>query len=330
MTMAIHYKFLGPFKLSPAGAVFRCGFVMGLLKADHHAASLTRLVIAILASVLLHLSVLNWNDTDYTVIDSVANLEKITISFHAINPSVAEKSSSNDPRPVQTSKAAKALSAAAELPESKRVPKSARQRHSRPLLNGTTKKWNPVQSEKSINRTKPVTVGQSERIKTLASAEPVHIPPEQRLRSKLLSPPKQVRLAPRHLEYPSRETQAITRKNTGPPKTTTASSSLVQPEIPLIRNPRFRRPPRPPVYPRQAIRHGQEGTVTLYAKIASEGTVQQINLFRSSGFALLDQAATTAVRKWAFEPAIHNGFPMDAWVEVPVNFILKQSTRSQP
>ncbi len=322
MTMAIHFNLLGPFTLSPPGTVLGCAFIMGLLKADHQGASLLRLVIAILVSVLLHLSLLNWSSTEYPIIDSAANIETLAISLHAINPSVVEKSSLYDPRPVPASKTPRTVSA--DLPISKRVPKSLRQRHPLPLANRITKKSKRVQSAKETKQAIPVTVDQSERTE-LAIAEPVYSPPEQRSVSDLESSQNQTRLP----EDQSPGSLEITREKTSPPKIATASSRLKQPETSLIRNPRFRRPPRPPVYPRRAIRHGQEGTATLHVKIASEGTVQQINLFRSSGFTLLDQAATTAVRKWAFEPAMHNGFPMDAWVEVPVNFVLKQSSRSR-
>jgi protein TonB len=51
--------------------------------------------------------------------------------------------------------------------------------------------------------------------------------------------------------------------------------------------------------------------------------VQQIAVFRSSGFSLLDQAAVAAVRGWLFEPASRNGFPVAARVEVPVHFVLE-------
>lgn len=90
----------------------------------------------------------------------------------------------------------------------------------------------------------------------------------------------------------------------------------------LAHNPGFRRPPVPPVYPRQAIARGIEGTAVLRVLIGPDGETIEVRLHRSSGAALLDRAAKDAVERWAFRPAVIGGRPMPAWVEVPVRFRL--------
>ncbi|MGE5147266.1 MAG: TonB family protein [Candidatus Eiseniibacteriota bacterium] len=86
---------------------------------------------------------------------------------------------------------------------------------------------------------------------------------------------------------------------------------------------RFRAPPAPPVYPKRAVAMAQEGVVLVRALIDTEGNAREIKLWRSSGFALLDEAALHAVRGWAFEPARSAGRAVTAWVEIPVNFQLR-------
>lgn len=119
----------------------------------------------------------------------------------------------------------------------------------------------------------------------------------------------------------------ITQKKVNYPRLTIFPSLSRQPLTPLIVHPKFHRPPQSSVYTRQAIRYGQEGTVTIHTKILPDGTVQQLKLIHSSGHPLLDRAAIAAIRKGVFEPAVHNVLAVDAWVEAPVYFILKQSSR---
>jgi protein TonB len=90
----------------------------------------------------------------------------------------------------------------------------------------------------------------------------------------------------------------------------------------LVTAPRFRRPPAPPDYPPRALDFGITGTVMVRARVAPDGSTEEIRLWRSSGNALLDAAALAAVRRWAFEPAAVDGRRVEAWVEVPVHFRL--------
>ena len=60
------------------------------------------------------------------------------------------------------------------------------------------------------------------------------------------------------------------------------------------------------------------------AAVSASGQVIAVSLQRSSGFAILDQAALQAVRGWKFIPRKENGIPQESVVEVPVNFNLRQ------
>jgi TonB family protein len=73
-----------------------------------------------------------------------------------------------------------------------------------------------------------------------------------------------------------------------------------------------------PIYPAEAVAAGVEGLVTLEAVIATDGTVQALSVVRS--VAMLDGAATDAVRQWQFTPTMLNGTPVEVLMTVTVNF----------
>lgn len=81
----------------------------------------------------------------------------------------------------------------------------------------------------------------------------------------------------------------------------------------------------PPVYPDSARERGWQGTVTLEVQVSSKGLPDQVTVFRSSGYRILDQAAEKAVRRWKFRPASVAGFPLSTRVKVPVRFILEKN-----
>lgn len=67
---------------------------------------------------------------------------------------------------------------------------------------------------------------------------------------------------------------------------------------------------RPPVYPDDAARLGQQGGVVVVVHVGPSGLADGVDIERSSGYALLDKAAENAVRKWAFVPAMKDGLPV--------------------
>ena len=67
---------------------------------------------------------------------------------------------------------------------------------------------------------------------------------------------------------------------------------------------------RPPVYPDEAARLGQQGAVVVVVHVGPSGLPDGVDIERSSGYALLDRAAENAVRKWSFVPASKDGLPV--------------------
>lgn len=80
-----------------------------------------------------------------------------------------------------------------------------------------------------------------------------------------------------------------------------------------------------PDYPGAARQAGLEGTVILKVQIFENGRPGDIDIYRSSGHAALDNAAVTAVRKWRFTPAkdLDSGRAVPCITTLPVAFRLQ-------
>lgn len=76
-----------------------------------------------------------------------------------------------------------------------------------------------------------------------------------------------------------------------------------------------------PEYTDIAREAGIEGTVMLWALVDLDGSVKAVQVIRS--VPLLDDAASAALRKWRFTPALASGRPVRVWVAVPVRFTLR-------
>jgi protein TonB len=77
-----------------------------------------------------------------------------------------------------------------------------------------------------------------------------------------------------------------------------------------------------PDYPLEARRAGWEGRVVLVARVSAAGLVDAVEIHESSGYAVLDESALRAVRRWRFSAAPHRSTP--ARVLVPVRFALRR------
>jgi protein TonB len=80
--------------------------------------------------------------------------------------------------------------------------------------------------------------------------------------------------------------------------------------------------PKPP-YPLAARRNGAQGRVILSVQVSASGVSNTVQLKRSSGHAVLDNAALQTVRHWRFVPARRGDAPVESWVDVPIIFRLE-------
>ncbi len=99
---------------------------------------------------------------------------------------------------------------------------------------------------------------------------------------------------------------------------TTAQAGSVRSKVRFGNNPR-------PEYPRAAREAGWEGTTVLQVLVLPDGTAGSVTLHKTSGYAVLDEAALTAVKAWRFIPAMDGNFPIKSVVRLPIRFDLKDA-----
>jgi protein TonB len=100
---------------------------------------------------------------------------------------------------------------------------------------------------------------------------------------------------------------------------TDAITVRAQPDIQA--KPNYLKNPEPD-YPELARRRHQAGLVLLAVKVTAEGRAERVEIKKSSGFSLLDDAAIEAVRDWEFQPARIGSLALESEIEVPVRFEL--------
>ncbi|SLM22896.1 energy transducer TonB [Stenotrophomonas indicatrix] len=76
----------------------------------------------------------------------------------------------------------------------------------------------------------------------------------------------------------------------------------------------------PPAYPAAALRRGEAGSVVVRVEVDATGYPNNVTVIQRSGSRELDRAATDAVRRWRFSPAVSNGQPVPGSIEVPFDF----------
>ena len=84
-----------------------------------------------------------------------------------------------------------------------------------------------------------------------------------------------------------------------------------------------------PSYPLSARRRGIEGKVLLRAEVRPDGVSNRVEVKKSSGWDMLDQAALQAVQNWRFVPARKGEQAVTAWVEIPISFQLENDHTKQ-
>jgi len=78
-----------------------------------------------------------------------------------------------------------------------------------------------------------------------------------------------------------------------------------------------------PVYPRGAIRRGEQGRCLCRLHIAPDGRVSRVQVLESTGHPRLDAAALEALGRWRFRPRTEDGVAVPAEIDHPVSFRLE-------
>lgn len=98
-------------------------------------------------------------------------------------------------------------------------------------------------------------------------------------------------------------------------------------ERPPLENPEPLFDEVPVQYPLDLWDQGVEGQTLLRVRITEEGTVDSVEVRRSSGQAAFDSAAVRGARSLRFQPARRGEEPVRVWAQVPVRFS-REMTRS--
>lgn len=73
-------------------------------------------------------------------------------------------------------------------------------------------------------------------------------------------------------------------------------------------------------YPQASKRAKERGMVLLSVIVNNRGLVEYVNIYKSSGFARLDECATRAIRSMKVKPYMRNGMAMAMEVIIPIEF----------
>jgi periplasmic protein TonB len=143
--------------------------------------------------------------------------------------------------------------------------------------------------------------------------------PDVARKTKVIPPPRPLpEQEPEHL--PSAESQ---QTNAAPAPAVSPEPAPVPDTEPDYKASYLNNPP--PVYPMAARRMGMQGKVMLNVEVLAGGMCGQITIQKSSGFAMLDNAALQTVRTWRFLPARQAGRAVDKWFMIPIQFYLKDN-----
>lgn len=101
--------------------------------------------------------------------------------------------------------------------------------------------------------------------------------------------------------------------------TDSASNAMVTGPNVIPASPDDRTRNRPPIYPSEAARYGQQGTVVVLIHVSPMGLAAGAAIMRGSGYPMLDKAALDAVLTWRFRPAIRDGRAIA--FDMPMEFV---------
>lgn len=80
----------------------------------------------------------------------------------------------------------------------------------------------------------------------------------------------------------------------------------------------------PPIYPFIARKLGKEGNVILRLSLGAQGQLQGVDIVESNGFGFAE-AASAAIRKSTFAPAVRNGRAISSQVLVLIRFVMHEA-----
>ena len=174
---------------------------------------------------------------------------------------------------------------------------------------------------------RPQVVSQSEVARAVRVPSPPQEekPPEVKIEKPLPPEAGEIKF-PEPREVARLKTEDVVRKV--PPKDNrTIEQSNNSPAV-APRQAKLDAPPKPkrnikPDYPKGARQRGEQGDVVLEIRVNAEGTVDDVKVAASSGFAELDEAAIRAAKAAKFSPARSGHDPVASTARLKLQFKLK-------
>jgi len=114
--------------------------------------------------------------------------------------------------------------------------------------------------------------------------------------------------------------------------TATTQKPVVRPPPPpaaVVRIPPKQDPRRPmPIsdddYPPQSNRLGEEGVTLVRLYVLEDGSIGDVQVAQSSGFARLDEVAVKKLKRWKVKPGTEDGKPVPMWMDLRVVWKIKK------
>lgn len=155
--------------------------------------------------------------------------------------------------------------------------------------------------------------------------QPAVVPPPPTIQPVVLPKPEE---KPQSPPPPKPEMTLPEPKPTPPPSPPVVQPVVVPPPKP---NPQEYIPVTQPtyavqaahIYPPEAARRHQQGTVVLMLYINGSGALNKVEIVKSSGFPLLDAAAIREMKQSKFEPAMDGAIPVRSRAQASVTYRLE-------
>jgi len=80
----------------------------------------------------------------------------------------------------------------------------------------------------------------------------------------------------------------------------------------------------PVVYPQEYIDQGIEGSVQLMVYVNADGSLGEIKIKEPMEIEAFNQSAIEAIQAYEFSPAITDGEAVGSWIDLTINFEVKE------
>ena len=266
--------------------------------------------LAIGVSVFAHLILLNQNISPSLAHDEMAqSTPSAILSLNLINqvPSaeIPELSSENSPKTIDSPKIVEKSNPQQTIPDKQVITSSTQSTTS--VSNENPKSLANIVNEMASQQRPPAnTVTQQTE-----TAEPNKTTPD-----KASSPPIPVKAEPAPLTEPNIK---LAEKGEADVKAVEKQESNSAEKI-AFALPSFNGPVPVAITPDLAKRKRQFGRVVLRGFVNEIGVLEQVDVFQSSGYELLDESAIDQARTWVYKPAFQNLIATGHWVEIPIEF----------